>query len=310
MKLKHWLTLSAALMTQTVFAKDLPLMDMNVQTVAPNIYTVIGAKSNPTFENKGLNNNLSFIVTSDGVVVVNAADNNWLARSLHAEIKQITDQPVKYVINENGQGHAMLGNGYWKDQGATIIAQEKALALMNSHAQADFDGMKRMMGKYAMDTRIEMPDETFADSRTLKLGDTEIELIWFGKAHSPGGASVWIPSQKVLIAGDIAYHQRMIALFSYSNTKEWLISWENMEKLNAEIVVPGHGDITDMKTIREFTVGYLSYMREKVGELIDDGADMTEAYNIDQTQWKEVNVYDLLWRKNASRIFMEMEMDF
>lgn len=51
-------------------------------------------------------------------------------------------------------------------------------------------------------------------------------------------------------------------------------------------------------------------MREKVGELIDDGADMTEAYNIDQTQWKEVNVYDLLWRKNASRIFMEMEMDF
>lgn len=124
MKLKHWLTLSVALMTQTVTAKDLPLMDMNVQTVAPNIYTVIGVKSNPTFENKGLNNNLSFIVTSDGVVVINAADNNWLAHSLHAEIKQITDQAVKYVINENGQGHAMLG-------------------------------------EYAMDTRIQLPDETF-----------------------------------------------------------------------------------------------------------------------------------------------------
>ena len=76
----------------------------------PNVFSAIGATAPPTYENSGHNNNLSFVITGDGVLVVNGGASWQLAEALHAEIKQVTDQPVRLVVNENGQGHAMLGN--------------------------------------------------------------------------------------------------------------------------------------------------------------------------------------------------------
>ena len=83
--------------------------------VIPHVFSAIGATAPPTYENSGHNNNLSFVVTDEGVVVVNGGASARLAAALHEEIKAVTDQPVKLVVNENGQGHAMLGNSYWAD---------------------------------------------------------------------------------------------------------------------------------------------------------------------------------------------------
>ena len=80
------------------------------QEVIEGVWSAIGATAPATYENSGHNNNLSFIVTREGVLVVNAGANYLLAKSLHDEIKKITDQPVKYVVLENGQGHAVLGS--------------------------------------------------------------------------------------------------------------------------------------------------------------------------------------------------------
>ena len=96
--------------------------------VIPHVWSAIGATAPPTYENTGHNNNLSFIVTGDGVVVVNGGAAYILAKALHDEIKVITDQPVKLVINENGQGHAMLGNSYWAKLGVPILAHVDAAA--------------------------------------------------------------------------------------------------------------------------------------------------------------------------------------
>ena len=90
--------------------------------VIPNVWSAIGATAPPTYENSGHNNNLSFIVTGEGVIVVNGGAAYLLAQSLHQEIQSITEEPVVLVINENGQGHAMLGNSYWAEQGVPILA--------------------------------------------------------------------------------------------------------------------------------------------------------------------------------------------
>ncbi|WP_201340278.1 hypothetical protein [Isorropodon fossajaponicum symbiont] len=80
--------------------------------IAKNLYSAIGATQPPTYENSNHNNNLSFIVTADGVLVFNAGGSY-----MHEQIKKITPQPVKYVVLENSQGHAILGSNYWKEQG-------------------------------------------------------------------------------------------------------------------------------------------------------------------------------------------------
>src|SRR5210317_2451638 len=94
--------------------------------VIPGVFSAIGATAPPTYENSGHNNNLSFIVTGEGVVVINGGAAYGLAKALHDEIKAVTDQPVRLVFNENGQGHAVLGNNYWAEQGVPIVAHVDA----------------------------------------------------------------------------------------------------------------------------------------------------------------------------------------
>ncbi|MGB0844558.1 MAG: MBL fold metallo-hydrolase, partial [Alphaproteobacteria bacterium] len=97
--------------THVLASEDIPdqypasLLYSKPVEVIPGVWSAIGATAPPTYENAGHNNNLSFIVTGDGVVVVNGSAAYLLAKALHEEIKVITDQPVKLVINENGQGH-------------------------------------------------------------------------------------------------------------------------------------------------------------------------------------------------------------
>ena len=122
-----WFGLGWAVLTTTASA------ELAVTPVTEQVYSAIGATQPPTYENRGHNNNLSFIITDEGVVVINGGDNYRLARDLHAEIRKLSNVPVRYVINENGQGHAFLGNSYWVEQGATIIAHALAVEKIRRH---------------------------------------------------------------------------------------------------------------------------------------------------------------------------------
>jgi len=278
-----------------VEAPDLALDSMlfrKPEKVAENVYSAIGATEPPTYENSGHNNNLSFIVTDEGVVVINASDNYLLARSLHEEIRKITDQPVRYVVLENGQGHAAMGSAYWKEQGATIIAHADADAVLRGNGEAILDRVLRRSRDKGMGTRLVFPDETFEDRRTLDLGGTRIELLHLGPAHSPGDISVWLPDRKVVIAGDIAFHQRMLPVFEETDTAAWIDTWEIFEALGAEIVVPGHGDPTTMDVVTEYTRGYLVYMREQIGALLDEGGTLADIHRIDQSPYRHLDTFD------------------
>ena len=123
--------------------------------VIPGVFSAIVATAPPTYENAGHNNNLSFIVTGEGVVVINSGASSRLAEALHDEIKKVTDQPVVLVINENGQGHAMLGNGYWRDQGVDILAHADAIAETTENGDFIFQGMERYNRERAEGSRVE-----------------------------------------------------------------------------------------------------------------------------------------------------------
>jgi glyoxylase-like metal-dependent hydrolase (beta-lactamase superfamily II)/rhodanese-related sulfurtransferase len=279
------------------------------EQVADGVWSAIGATAPPTYENSGHNNNLSFIITDEGVVVINAGDNYLLARALHAEIKRITDQPVRYVVLENGQGHAMLGSNYWKEQGATIIAHEDAAKEIENHGAAILERMQRGRRDKGSYTAVVMPDEVFGDEKVLELGGERIELRRLGPAHSPGDISVWLPGRKLVIAGDLAFHQRLLPVFEDTDTAGWVDTWDAFEALGAEIVIPGHGDPTDMAEVTKYTKDYLLYMREQIGAIIDEGGDMNQAYEVDQTAYRHLDTFDELARRNAARIFQQMEFE-
>jgi glyoxylase-like metal-dependent hydrolase (beta-lactamase superfamily II)/dienelactone hydrolase len=280
------------------------------QKVIPSVWSAIGAASPGTYANSGHNNNLSFVITDVGVLVVNAGDNYLLAKALHEEIKKITEQPVKYVVLENGQGHAMLGSSYWREQGVTVIAHVDAAHEIEEQSFALLEVMQERVKEKAEGTKVVMPDETFTDKKVIKLGGERIELLNLGPAHSPGDIIVWLPGKKLVISGDMAFHQRMLPLFEHTDTKAWIETWDKFEALGAEVVIPGHGGPTDMATVRKYTRDYLVYLREKIGEVIENGGTLQEAYEVDQSPYMHLPTSEFLAKRNAGQVFQSMEFEF
>ncbi len=279
------------------------------QQVAPNVWTAIGATQPRTYANSGHNNNLSFVVTDAGVVVINAGDNYLLARTLHNFIKKVTDQPVRYVVLENGQGHAMMGSGYWQSQGAKVIAHVDALKEIKKRGPQILENVQGRLRDKSLETELSEPDETFTDKRVIELGGTRIELLYLGPAHSPGDISVWLPNEKIMISGDIAFHQRLLPVWDHTDTAAWLETWEVFETYDASLIIPGHGDPTDMATVRRDTKDYLIYLREKVAELLDAGGGLDQAYDIDQSPYAYLHTFKELSRLNAGKVFQAMEFE-
>ena len=278
--------------------------------VIPNVWSAIGATAPPTYENSGHNNNLSFVVTGDGVIVVNGGAAYILAKALHDEIKAITDQPVKLVINENGQGHAMLGNSYWAEQGVPILAHVDAAHEIDARGGSILEGMKRYNRDKAEGTSVARPTLTFEDKHIVEMGDYYIEVLHLGPAHGPGDIQVWLPEQSLVIAGDMAFHQRMLPIFEDTIVYDWIETWETeFEPLNATYVIPGHGTPTNMDQVRRYTRDYLVYLREKVGEHLDAGGDLADAYYVDQSPYRLLDTFEELATKNAGRVYEQMEFE-
>lgn len=279
--------------------------------VAPGVWSAIGATQYYSYENGGHNNNLSFVIGEDGVLVVNGGAAYLLAKALHAEIRKLTDKPVRWVVDENGQSHAILGNGYWKEQGATIIAHEEALEEVHGKGLSGLETLAGILKEQADGTTLTEIDQTFEDTMELDLGGITAQLIRFGPAHSPGDISVYIPQRNVLIAGDMAFHQRMLPIFPDTDTAAWLETWREQFApfADGKVIVPGHGTPTDFATVDEWTRGYLEYLRAQVAELLEAGGTLQDAYRIDQSAYAHLDTYEELAAKNAGRVFEAMEFE-
>ena len=278
--------------------------------VADGVWSAIGATAPPSYFNSGHNNNLSFIITKEGVVVVNAGDNYLLAQSLHREIKKMTDLPVKYVILENGQGHAMLGSNYWQQQGAKVVAHVDTAREIEEYGHDVLARMRAGRRDKAMGTELTTPDITFEDEYVIELGGERIVAHNLGPAHSPGDIVIWLPGKKLVISGDVAFHERLLPVFEHTDTDGWIETWDKFLALDADIVIPGHGQATDYAEVTKYTRDYLVFMRDKIAAIIDDGGDLQDAYKIDQSPFSHLDTYYELARQNAGRIFREMEFEF
>ena len=273
------------------------------------MWSAIGATSPATYANSGHNNNLSFVVGDEAVLVFNAGDNYLLAKALHEEIKAVTAKPVKYVALENGQGHAMLGSSYWQEQGVPVIAHVDTAHEIEENGADILDRMLLRNGPKGANTRLTTPDKTFTDQLVVDLGSLRVELRNLGPAHSPGDIVAWLPEKQLVITGDVAFHQRLLPIFEHTDTAAWIETWPVLEALKPMYLIPGHGDPTSLAEVTKYTRDYLVHLRGKIEEVLDDGGELQQAYGVDQSPYAHLDTYYELARTNAGRVFRAMEFE-
>ncbi|MDP1682510.1 MAG: MBL fold metallo-hydrolase [Burkholderiales bacterium] len=285
-------------------------VDLHFTEIAPGVHAFVGEMSGRTYENEGMNANVGFVVTKEGVVVIDSGSSYQVAKKMHEAIRRVTKQPVKYVINTGGQDHRWLGNGYFKEQGATIIAHKKAIDDMTARGVEHLAGLKRDLKERIDGTVVTLPDQSFDQEKTLKLGGTELRIIHYFGGHTPGDSVVWLPQSRVLFSGDLVYVDRMLGVIPVSNTKDWLASFEGLEKLAPKKIVPGHGKVCDLAKAKRDTKDYLALLRSHMKTALDKGLDLQRALDtLDQSRFKSLLNYESLKGGNASRTYLEMETE-
>lgn len=283
-------------------------LDMNFQAVSPGVYAYIGDTGMRTYENEGMNGNSGFIVTNAGVVVVDSGPTWKVAERIHAAIRKVTTQPVKFVINTGGQDHRWLGNGYFKAHGAEIIANAKAVEDMVSRGDMQMNGLKGELKERFAGTEAVLPTRVFDKELALKLGERDIHILHFKPAHTPGDSIVWLPKEGVVFTGDIVFVDRLLGVWPFSSASGWLASFNEMAKLQPRLIVPGHGDVCDLTKARRDTSDYLRLLLDHMTKAVNQGKDLQLAIDsLDQSAFAYLRHYDLLKGGNANRVYLEAE---
>jgi glyoxylase-like metal-dependent hydrolase (beta-lactamase superfamily II) len=282
--------------------------DMHFKEVASGIFAYIGETGARTYENEGMNTNTGFIVTKAGVVVVDSGSSYQVAQKIHAAIRNVSKQPVKYVINTGGQDHRWLGNGYFKAQGAEIIAASAAIADMKARGAGQIEGMKGALKERFANTELTLPTRSFEQELVLKLGEREIHLLHYQPAHTPGDSVVWLPKEGVVFAGDLVYVDRLLGVFPFSSANGWLASLEAMAKLQPRVIIPGHGAVCDLPKAQQESAAYLRLLITQMGSAVEKGVDIQQAIDsLDQSAFSYLANYESLKGRNASGVYLEME---
>lgn len=286
-------------------------VEVRFERVADAVYAHIGDLGPRSVGNEGLNANLGLVVTPQGALLIDSGATFESARQIHDAVRRVTAQPLRWVINTGGQDHRWLGNGWFKAEGAEIIAHARAEADMRSRGNDQLEALRAALGPRAEGTVPTLPTRWIAaaDER-LVLGGVAIELRHRGGAHTPGDMMVWLPRERVLFSGDAVYVSRLLGVIPVSRTQAWLATFAEIERLAPTKIVPGHGRVTDLATAQAQTRDYLLALRAHMKGAVDAGQDIGAAIKrFDGSRWQSLANAAELMPGNASRVYLELEFE-
>lgn len=306
-KSKYLLILLFLLMTiNPLFASE----RLKIHKVTDSVYAIVGELGNRSSENLGNNATFGLVLTSKDVILIDSGGTYKGAREIERAIKNITDRPVTMVINTGGQDHRWLGNGYFKQRGATIIASNKAVEDQKTRTQDQFVFIGNLVGDEGLSgTNAVYADQTFDNKFQFESGGVKFEIFHLGQAHTPGDSFVWLPQKSVMFTGDIVYTQRMLGVGPQSNSKSWVDVYQAMAAYQPTHIVPGHGQATDLSKANADTYDYLVFLRKSVSAFMENGGDISEVGGIDQSKFSYLQNYETLAGRNAQKVFSELEWE-
>jgi cyclase len=259
----------------------------------------------------GLDGNSIAIIGSDGVLVFDTNGTPSAATAVLAQIRTLTSQPVRYIVNSHWHWDHWYGTEVYAKAfpGVTVIAHEKTKMMMAGPA-LDFNkpGLEQQLPAYLaqLDQRIAkaeaatpspanlpqlkqaladgkffleqkkgvhhtLPNQTYTDKLTVKLGGREIQVLHRDRAITPGDSFLYLPQEKIVIAGDLLINPVTYALSSYPTG--WINTLEYIDSLDASIIVPGHGEPLGDERLLQATIAVLKDLQKRGADAKSHGLD-------------------------------------
>lgn len=236
----------------------------------------------------------AFMITDEGVIVMDSFDKDFAQASLHA-IRKVTDKPIKYLIYSHNHYDHISGGEVFKAEGATILCHEAAARWLKDHPSPD----------------VAPPDKTWSGSRSeLKLGSSQINLLYFGANHGEGMTVFQFPREKVIYTVDLVVPKRVgFAYMPDFFPKEWERTLAEMNKLDFDQVMFAHNAAVGPRSSVAEQLKFLQDLRAAIFAEFKKGTRFMQIPNVVKLpQYEKWDGYAEWLPMNTWRVLLEIAM--
>jgi len=204
-----------------------------------------------------MNHRNMFVVTDEGVIATDPI-NPKAAQAMMAEIRKVTDKPIKYVVYSHEHWDHILGGKIFKEAGAQFVSQERCAAHFS----------------YNPNPLVVMPDVTFKDRHDIKLGGKTLELHYFGPNHGNCSVFMLLPQERILFIVDLVTPKRVgFRGLTTTDPGGAVRSLRAIEKLAFDRIIPGHGPASApasaVREMREYYEDLIAAVKAAMQETSD-----------------------------------------
>ena len=233
--------------------------------VLKDVYTITGGD--------GVDSNTTFIITKEGVIIIDTRPTPSEARKVLKEIRKLTDLPIVYTINTHYHGDHTFGNQVFKSS-KSIIAHKNVRNTLIKSGQ-DHLSLFKTFGLPGMDeVEVTPPNILYEKEMEIWLGGYRLQLIHHGKGHTNGDTIIFIDQLRTVITGDLVFNKK-IPYMAEAYIEDWIKSLKYIELLKNETVIPGHGPIGGRPTVIAMK-HYLIDLKENVLQQLNDKKSLEE----------------------------------
>ncbi len=226
----------------------------------------------------GSGSNNVVIVSDQDVLIVDDGTTPAAARAFVDDIQQITNKPVRYVVNTHFHYDHTDGNSIFGPE-VQIIAHEYVRTAILTFDVLHREPFQTSQAQMPDDVRATIkptaPNLTYSSRMTLHSGAREIQLLFLGRGHTAGDTVVFLPRERIVCTGDLM--ESRLAYMGDAYFDEWVSTLGALKNLDFGLVLPGHGaPFSDKGLIAAFQ-SYLTDITKKVADLRAQGVTAEEA---------------------------------
>ncbi len=283
---------------------------MVAQQVSATVWSVegLGALGSPA--NQNFISNAAFVVTPEGVVVIDALGSPALAKRLLNEIAQITAKPVTHVLVTHYHADHIYGLQTFKSMGAKIVAHRAALTYLHSEtARLRLENSREELAPWInSQTKLVEADQWIDSETAIAVGGVVFSIKPVGPSHTPEDVVVYLPSEKVLFVGDLVFRNR-IPYVGQANSRQWITALDSLLSFDTTVIVPGHGPVSkEARKDMQVTRDYLVYLRATMGAAAKNMEPFEEAYKAtDWSSYEALPLFRVANRMNAYNTYLLLE---
>jgi glyoxylase-like metal-dependent hydrolase (beta-lactamase superfamily II) len=229
--------------------------------------------------------NTGVIITDDSVLICDALATPVMAAKLIAEIRKVSQAPIKYVVLSHYHAVRVLGASGYKPEGLQqIIASQGTYELIVERGAQDmmseYERFPRLFENFESIPGLTWPTLVFKEELTLSMGRLEVKVMHLGPGHTKGDTVVWVPSEKVLFSGDLVECDAA-CYTGDAQLQEWPATLAAIRRLGAEKIVPGRGPaLTNAAEIArglDYTTDFVTTLLSSAREAVAAGMNLKEA---------------------------------